>query len=149
MIRETGEKIGRAVLDGIGRTAGRVQERKPLPSDLLESDDAYLIVFDAPGAEGSDVSVSFEGNTVEVQIDRFRAFHDGYEMRFPGRGLSLSGSVALPEAASVDPDGAEATLTNNGTLEVHIPKHSDEPHETASAEAESGDPDSTDEPDDA
>ena len=125
MIREVGTSIGRTVLDGIGRAASRLQERKSLPADLLESDDAYLAVFDGPGATAADVSVRFEGNTVSVSIDRFREFYDGYEMLFPGRGLALDGDVTLPEGASVDPDRAEATLTRNGTLEVLIPKVSE------------------------
>lgn len=126
MIREVGESIGRAVLDGIGRAAGRVQERKPLPADLLESDDAFLAVFDAPGATADDVQVRFEGDTLHVNVDRFREFHDGYEMRFPGRGLGLKGSAELPEDASVEAGDAEATVTQNGTLEIHIPKTVDD-----------------------
>lgn len=126
MIREVGETIGRAVLDGIGRAASRVQERKSLPVDLLEGDDAYLAIFDAPGATAGDVQVRFENNTLEIQIDRFREFYDGYEMRFPGRGLALDGSVTLPESADVEADRADATLTQNGTLEVLIPKSGDE-----------------------
>jgi len=90
--------------------------------DLLESDDAYLAVFDAPGATSSDVQVRFEDNSVEVRIDRFRDFHDGFEMRFPGRGLSLDGTIHLPPDADVDPDEADATLRTNGSLEVRVPK---------------------------
>lgn len=122
MIRETVESIGNAVLDGIGRAASRVQERKPLPVDLLESDEAYLAVFDAPGATASDVRVRFEDDAVSVRIDRFREFYEGFEMRFPGRGLALDGRVRLPDGAAVDPDAATATLTTNGTLEVRVPK---------------------------
>ncbi|MFW5939979.1 MAG: Hsp20/alpha crystallin family protein, partial [Halolamina sp.] len=53
---------------------------------------------------------------------RFRAFHEGFETRFPGRGLALSGRARLPPDAVVDAEGADATLTENGTLEVRIPK---------------------------
>lgn len=125
MIREVGESVGRALLDGVGRVASRLQEKKSLPADLLESDDAYLAVFDASGAEASDVSVRYQGNTLSVRIDRFREFHDGYEMRFPGRGLTLDGKVEFPDGASVDADRAEATVTQSGTLEVLIPKSDD------------------------
>jgi HSP20 family molecular chaperone IbpA len=90
--------------------------------DLLESEDAYLAVFDAPGATSSDVQVRFSGRTIEIRIDRFRDFHEGFDMRVPGRGLSLDGSVTLPEGAVVEPDGATATLYDNGTLQVHVPK---------------------------
>lgn len=122
MIRQVSESIGRAILDGIGRAASRVQERKPLPADLLESDDAYLAVFDAPGSTAGDVKVRFQKQTLTVQIDRFRDHQDGYEMRFPGRGLTLRGKVTFPDGAETKADSADATLTSNGTLEVLIPK---------------------------
>ncbi|MFO7927692.1 MAG: Hsp20/alpha crystallin family protein [Halobacteriota archaeon] len=122
MIREVGASLGRTVLDGVGRVISRLQEHRSLSADLLESDDAYLAVFDAPGAEATDIAVRFEDGTLFVHIDRFREFHDGYEIVFPGRGLSLDGSVALSPDASVDADRAEATVTQNGTLEVLIPK---------------------------
>lgn len=122
MIREVGVSIGRAVLDGIGRAASRLQESRALSADLLESDEAYLAVFDAPGATAADIGVRFEGNTVSVRIDRFREFYGGYEMVFPGRGLALTGDVELPGGAVVEADRAEATLTQSGTLEVLIPK---------------------------
>jgi HSP20 family molecular chaperone IbpA len=132
VIREVGESVGRVVLSGIGRASSRVQERKPLPADLLESDDAYLAVFDAPGARAGDVDVRFESDTLTVRVDRFRDLHEDYEMRFPGRGLSLTGSVTFPESADVEADAADATLTQNGTLEVLIPKR--DPGEEAAAE---------------
>ena len=53
-------------------------------------------------------------------------------MRFPGRGLSLTGSVTFPESADVEAGAADATLTQNGTLEVLIPKR--DPGEEAAAE---------------
>ena len=124
-IREFGESAATAVLDRIGRGVSRMQERKPLAADVLESDDAYLVVFDAPGATRSDVQVRFVDGGVEVRIDRFRDFFEGFEMRFPGRGLSLSGHADLPDGAAADPDDATATLTGSGTLQVHIPKSDD------------------------
>jgi len=122
MLRDIGESIGTAVLDGIGRAASRLQERRPLAVDLLESDDAYLAVFDAPGTEAADVQVRFEEGAIVVRVDRFREFFEGYDMRLPGRGMSLSGRAVLPEGASVDPDAATATLADNGTLRVEVPK---------------------------
>ncbi|WP_335999898.1 Hsp20/alpha crystallin family protein [Halorientalis halophila] len=122
MIRELGRSIGTTVMETVGRAASRVQERRPLPVDLLESDDAYLAVFDAPGATSSDVQVRFDDNAVVVRIDRFRDFYEGFEMLVPGRGLSLDGRVSLPADTVVDPDDADATLRRNGTLEVRVPK---------------------------
>lgn len=121
-VREFGEAVGDAVFRRLGRAASRVQERRPLPADLLASDDAYLVVVDAPGAETRDVSVQFDDGTVSVRVDRFRPFHEGFEMRYPGRGLSLHGSVDLPAGASVVPGEATATVTDHGTLRIEIPK---------------------------
>ncbi|WP_254273699.1 Hsp20/alpha crystallin family protein [Haloarcula marina] len=122
MMRGIGESIGNALFENLGRAAGRVQENKPLPADTLESDDAYLVVFDAPGATASDIQVRYVDDRVEVRVDRFRDFHDGFEMRYPGRGLALDGAVTLPEDARVDPSTASATLKDNGTLHVRVPK---------------------------
>ncbi|WP_226021751.1 Hsp20 family protein [Halomicrobium salinisoli] len=122
MFKELGRSIGDAVFENLGRAAGRVQERTPLPVDLLESDEAYLAVFDAPGASAGDVRVQYEDGRIEVRLDRFRSFHDDFDLRYPGRGLSLEGTVDLPEDARVAPDAAAATLRENGTLEVRVPK---------------------------
>ncbi|MFB6184109.1 MAG: Hsp20/alpha crystallin family protein [Haloarculaceae archaeon] len=122
MIRDVGRSLGNAVVESVGRAVGRAQERKPLPVDLLEGEDAYLAVFDAPGATSSDVQVRLRNGVVEVRVDRFRDFHEGFDMRYPGRGLSLDGHVELPEGVAVHADGATAVLQDNGTLEVRIPK---------------------------
>ncbi|GAA0463123.1 Hsp20/alpha crystallin family protein [Halococcus dombrowskii] len=125
MSSSVGESVLKRVLDGVGRFAGRAQERRPLATDLLESDDAYLVVFDAPDASAEDVQVRFSERAVHVRIDRTREHREGFEMRFPGRGLSLDGSVTLPTEATVDPDAASASLTGEGTLEVELPKVED------------------------
>ena len=119
---DTGRTVFREALSKVGKGWGRVQERRSLEYDLLESDEAYLVVFDAPGVHAEDVRVRFLDHTVEVHLERFREFFEGYEMRFPGRGLTLSGTAKLPGDAAVTPTGANATVTNNGTLEVEIPK---------------------------
>jgi HSP20 family molecular chaperone IbpA len=129
-LRDIGRSVGSAVLQRVGRAASKVQESKPLPVDLLESDDAYLVVFDAAGATGSDVQVRYADGAVHVRIDRFRDFYEDFEMVFPGRGLSLDGKADLPADAVVDAEEATATLTENGTLRVRVPKRgetTDEP----------------------
>ncbi|MFB6229337.1 MAG: Hsp20/alpha crystallin family protein [Halobacteriales archaeon] len=125
-IREIGRSVGETVAENVGRAAGRLQEATPLSADVLESEDAYLVVFDAPGATASDIQVRYEEGDVLVRIDRFREFREDFEMRYPGRGLALDGSVELPDDAVVDPDGATATLRDDGTLAVEVPKR-DEP----------------------
>jgi len=121
-LKELGESIAESTLERIGRGVSRVQEQRPLSYDVLESDDAYLVVFDAPGAQRKDVQVRFLDGEVRVRIDRFRDFYEGFEMRFPGRGLSLDGSAPIPQETAVDPDSATATVTGAGTLQVRLPK---------------------------
>jgi HSP20 family protein len=150
VIRELGDSIGSTVLESVGRTLGRAQERRPLPVDLLESDDAYLAVFDAPGAETTDIQVRYDGGAIIVRIDRFRELREGFEMQFPGRGLSLDGRVELPDDAIVDPDSGTATLKDDGTLHVTVPKaddhgHGDEAGGDETSDHEAGD-DGTDTP---
>ncbi|MEF8977727.1 MAG: Hsp20/alpha crystallin family protein [Haloarculaceae archaeon] len=122
MIREIGEAIGDSVVESVGRAVGRTQEQRPLPADLLESEEAFLAIFDAPGVEQGDVQARFESGEIHVRVDRFREFHEGFEMRFPGRGLSLGGSVSLPDGASAEPSEATATLKESGTVHVRVPK---------------------------
>jgi len=110
------------VLENLGRVAGRVQERRPLRWDLLESEDAYLVVVDAPGADRQDIDVRFVDGAVHVSIERFREYREGFTMRFPGRGLSFRGTIDLPEAAVIDADRARAELDSDGTLRIHLPK---------------------------
>jgi len=121
-LRELGESLGGTVLEGLGRAAAQLQEQTPLPADLLEAEDRFLAVFDAPGVEAEDVKVRFENGVLRVQVDRFRGFYDGFEMRLPGRGMSLDGEVALPADAEVDPTASTAAVTETGTLRVELPK---------------------------
>lgn len=130
--------IGDAVVENIGRAAGRVQEQTPLPADLLESDDAYLVVFDAPGVSAGDVQVRYIDDRVELRIDRFRAFYEEFEMRYPGRGLSLDGSVTLPDDAVIDAEAATATLKDNGTLHVCVPKTEPEEDDSGAVDVDEG-----------
>jgi len=120
--KQFGKSAASAVLERVGRGVSKVQERKPLPYDVLESEDAYLVVFDAPGVTRSDVQVRYVEGEVQVRLDRFRDLHEGFEMRFPGRGLSLDGRARLPPDADVDAGEASATLGDNGTLRVEVPK---------------------------
>ena len=138
-MRGVGESVGSAVLGTLGRVMARTQETRGLPVDVLESDDAFLAIFDAPGAHSSDVRVRFENNTIFVELDRFRTETEGYEMTYPGRGLALDGQAELPEDASVDPSGASATLKTDGTLQVRLPKADGETDESADIETENED----------
>ncbi|WP_135533376.1 Hsp20/alpha crystallin family protein [Halostella pelagica] len=121
-LREIGKSVSDSVVKRVGRAASRLQESRSLTADVLESDEAFLVVFDAPGTTSSDVQVRFVDDAVMVRIDRFREYREGYEMRFPGRGLSLDGRAELPDGADVVPGESTATLTGSGELRVRLPK---------------------------
>ena len=147
MIKEVGVAVGRAVAERAGRVWSRFHEASPLSADVLEADDSYLVVFDAPGVGHSDVQVRYVKGEVLVRIDRFRDFREGFEMVFPGRGMSLDGRTTLPDSAVVDPEAAEAHLRPNGTLEVWVPKEDPDENESGGEqgvrESEPGDEDET------
>lgn len=121
VIRDVGEAVSERAVEVVGRAMGRAQEGRELPVDLLAGEDAYLAVFDAPGTEGNDVQVRYEDGAILVRVDRFREHREGFEMRFPGRGLALDGRVELPADVNLDPEEATATLRENGTLYVRVP----------------------------
>lgn len=121
-LREIGRSVSNTLLRGVGRVSSNVQESKAIPVDLLESEDAILAVFDAPGTSRDEVQVRFSEGSLHVRIDRFRDGHDGFDTVFPGRGLALAGQVELPADVTADPNAATATITENGTLEIHVPK---------------------------
>ena len=136
MIKEVGVTVGRAVAERAGRIWSRFHEASPLSADVLESEDTYLVVFDAPGVAHSDVQVRYVDGEVLVRIDRFRDFREGFEMVFPGRGMSLDGRIGLPDGAVVEPEAAEAHLRPNGTLEVWVPKEDPDENDPGTEEGE-------------
>jgi len=144
-LKQLGSSIGGSLYRQVGRANARVQKQRSMPVDVLENDQSYLVVFDTPGAEPEDIQVRYFEGSVRVQIDRFRRFYEGHEMRFPGRSMSLGGETELPRDAVVEPDAGTARLSETGTLTIEIPKRSaidDEPdqnEETASPAAVGGD----------
>jgi len=150
--RDLARDIGRQVTESVGKAISQTQRHRPLPYDLLETDDAVLAVVDAPGATASDVAVRVTDHRIEVQVDRFREFDDEFEMVFPGRALALDGVIELPPGAEVDTDEASARLTDRGTLEIEIPtvrRGTDVPIQSGSmtdeaTEADASDRDETD-----
>lgn len=121
-LSDIGRAVGGQVLRRVGRAAARYHEETPIPVDVLESDDEFLVVFDAPGATASDVQVVYVDGAVEVRIDRFREIREGFDMVFPGRGMALDGRAELPGDDAVDGTAARARLRDDGTLYVFVPK---------------------------
>lgn len=96
-------------------------------ADLLESDDAYLLVIDLPGATAETVDVRVEGATLVIEARREKDVPP--EFRFVEEDRSLFLDVRLPLPPDATGTDAEGSVTG-GVLELRLPKRSATP-ETA------------------
>lgn len=91
-------------------------------ADILEADDHLLVIVDTPGAKANEVDLKFQDGRITVRVDRHEEPPEGATSRLQMRPRSSERTITLPETVSVDPDQATATLTDNGTLEIRLPK---------------------------
>lgn len=90
-------------------------------ADVLESDDAYLLVLDLPGVSAERLTVRVEGTRLLIEGER--------ETDVPGEFQYVHGErspvhdVELPLPSDVTASGAEGDLTD-GVLELRLPKRS-------------------------
>lgn len=88
-------------------------------ADLLESDDAYLIVADLPGATAETVETRLEGGQLHVEARRRKDIPPEFEYRSEERSLFLDFELPVPPDATADE--AVATM-DSGVLELTLPK---------------------------
>jgi HSP20 family protein len=87
------------------------------PVDIEETDDAYVIEADIPGARREDVDIELEGNELSVSGEIKQ--REGRFRRRTRRVGRFELRVVLPD--SVDSEGVQADL-DNGVLRVRVPK---------------------------
>ena len=88
-------------------------------ADVLESDDAYLLVIDVPGVTAETVEASVEGSKLRVEARREKDVPIEFDYVEEERSLFLDLELPLPP----DVSGAEATGTiERGALELELPK---------------------------
>lgn len=88
-------------------------------ADLLESETAYLLVFDLPGATDDTVDVRERDGVLHIEARRSKSAPTEFEYLEENRSLFLDATLPLPPDAS----GAEATAAiTNGVLEIEVPK---------------------------
>jgi len=93
-------------------------------ADLLESDDAYLLVLDLPGATAETVELSASGGRLHVEARREKDLPAEFRYVEEDRSLFLDADLPLPPDAT----GADATASvERGVLEVRLPKRTVEP----------------------
>jgi len=88
-------------------------------ADLLESDDAYLLVIDLPGVNDETVDVGVNDGRLEIEARREKDVPMEYSYLQEERSLFLDADLPLPpDATGAD---AEATI-DRGVLEIRLPK---------------------------
>jgi HSP20 family molecular chaperone IbpA len=88
-------------------------------ADLLEDDDAYLLVVDLPGATAETVEARIEGGRLTIEARREKAVPPEFRYLEEGRSLFLDAELPLPP--DVTGAGAEGTV-ERGVLELRLPK---------------------------
>lgn len=88
-------------------------------ADLLESEDAYLLVVDLPGATAETTEVMAEPARIEIEARREKTSPAGFQYVREDRPLFLDAELPLPPDCVGD--AAEAEM-NRGVLELRLPK---------------------------
>jgi HSP20 family molecular chaperone IbpA len=95
-------------------------------ADLLESDDAYLLVVDLPGASEETVDVGITDGRLEIEARREKDVPMEFSYLQEERSLFLDADLPLPpDATGAD---AEATI-DRGVLELRLPKRDATPEQ--------------------
>jgi len=92
-------------------------------ADLLESDDAYLLVIDLPGTTADTVDVTLDDGRLRIEARREKAVPSAFQYVSEDRALFLDAELPLPpDATGADADGD----VERGVLTLELPKSSDE-----------------------
>jgi HSP20 family protein len=93
--------------------------------DIHEEAERFVVVADVPGVDGKDIEVTADKGVLTIRGERRsekKSSDDGYERLERASGSFLR-RFTLPESA--DAESIKAT-SNNGVLEVSIPKRPQE-----------------------
>jgi len=88
-------------------------------ADVLESDDAYLLVLDLPGATDATVDAAVEGSRLRIEARREKDVPAEFDYVEEERSLFLD--VELPLPPGVTGAGASGSI-DRGVLELELPK---------------------------
>jgi HSP20 family molecular chaperone IbpA len=96
-------------------------------ADLLESDDAYLLVLDLPGVTADTADLRVERGRLVVEARRNKDVPSEFRYVDEDRSLFVDAELPLPPDATGAGASAEA---DNGVFEVRIPKRETAPTDT-------------------
>jgi HSP20 family protein len=89
--------------------------------DIREEADKYVLLADLPGVDPKDIEITMENGMLTIKGERKveeQENHEGYTRLERVRGI-FHRRFSLPETANVENISAR---TNNGVLEIYIPK---------------------------
>ena len=90
-------------------------------ADLLEDDDAYLLIVDLPGATAETVDITVDGGRLTIEARREKAVPKGFRYVSEERDLFLDAELPLPsDATGADAEGR----IERGVLTLTLPKSS-------------------------
>jgi HSP20 family molecular chaperone IbpA len=102
-------------------------------ADLLESEDAYLLVVDLPGTTAETVDVTATSGRLEIEALREKDLPEGFSYESEQRSLFLDADLPVP----TDANAHEATATvDRGVLELRLPRGETETVTTITVEDE-------------
>jgi HSP20 family molecular chaperone IbpA len=88
-------------------------------ADLLESDDAYLLVLDVPGVTAETAEIRTEDRRLILEARRGKSVPAEFQYLREDRPLFLDAELPLPREA----DGSAASAEiDRGVLEIRLPK---------------------------
>ena len=88
-------------------------------ADLLEDDDAYLLVIDLPGTTPETVDVTIQGGRLTIEARREKAVPREFRYLTEERALFLDAELPLPpDATGADAEGS----IERGVLTLTLPK---------------------------
>lgn len=88
-------------------------------ADFLESEDAYVLIVDLPGATAETTELIAEDGMLKIEARREKATPAGYRYVREDRSLFLDADLPLPPDAQGDDVVAEM---DRGVLELEIPR---------------------------
>ncbi|MFB6093231.1 MAG: Hsp20/alpha crystallin family protein [Haloquadratum sp.] len=95
-------------------------------ADLLESDDAYLVVLDLPGVSAETADIRVETGRLVVEARREKDVPAEFDYLEEARSLFLDVELPLPPDAT----GAGASAeTDRGVFTVRLPKREAAPEQ--------------------
>ena len=112
-------ELRRLLAGAEGARGGAAAAWQP-PLDIVETADAYLLVFDLPGVPQDRVGIEVDEGTLTIRGERPPREREGERLHRSERPFGPFGR-AIPLPAGVD-EGAIAADLRDGVLEVRVPK---------------------------